>query len=218
MARVSNRRSVLPGRYASPTCGSEEENYAITCLMSILKVTRLGHPVLRQTAKPVAPEAIATPAIQQLIDDMIETMREYDGVGIAAPQVHQSLQIAIIEAAHNTRYPQAPEIPLTVLINPEIISRAPEERMGWEGCLSIEGLRGLVPRARKLSARWLDRTGRPVSQDVEGFFAVVFQHEVDHLKGKVFVDRMADLSTLTHLLEYERYWLHRDETEDDEGH
>ncbi|MEW6325601.1 MAG: peptide deformylase [Nitrospirota bacterium] len=181
--------------------------------MAILKVSRLGHPVLRQVAKPVPPEAIATPAIQQLIDDMIETMREYDGVGIAAPQVHQSLQIAVIEAAKNPRYPKAPQIPLTVLINPEILSRSPEQQAGWEGCLSVEGLRGRVPRAGRLSVRWLDRAGRPISQEVEGFFAVVIQHEVDHLQGKVFLDRMSDLSTLTHLLEYERYWLHRDEAE-----
>jgi peptide deformylase len=180
--------------------------------MAILKVARLGHPVLRQVAKPVAPEAISTPEIQRLIDDMIETMHEYDGVGIAAPQVHQSLQLAVIKVASNPRYPQAPHIPLTVLINPEITARAADQHVGWEGCLSVEGLRGQVVRARRLSVRWLDRAGHAVSQEVEGFFAVVIQHEVDHLQGKLFLDRMTDLTTLTHLLEYDRYWLrHEDE-------
>ena len=184
--------------------------------MAILKVARLGHPVLRQVAKPVSPEAIASPALQRLIDDMIETMHEYDGVGIAAPQVHESLQLAVIEVARNPRYPQAPAIPLTVLINPEITARSDAKRLGWEGCLSVEGLRGQVPRSERLSARWLDRTGRPVQAEVQGFFAVVIQHEVDHLHGKVFLDRMADLTTLTHLLEYERYWLRRDEPGDED--
>jgi peptide deformylase len=177
--------------------------------MAILKVSRLGNPVLRRTAQPVPQEAIPLPEMQRLIDDMIETMREYDGVGIAAPQVHEALQIAVIEVAGNPRYPQAPAIPLTVLINPEIVSRSAEQQTGWEGCLSVDGLRGQVPRARQLSARWLDRTGRAVSQEVTGFFAVVIQHEVDHLLGKVFLDRMTDLSTLTHLREYERFWLNR---------
>ena len=182
--------------------------------MAILKVSRLGHPVLRQGAKPVAPDAIGTPAVQRLIDDMIETMHEYDGVGIAAPQVHESLQIAIIEVADNPRYPQASAIPLTVLINPQIVSRSTEQRVGWEGCLSIEGLRGRVPRSKTLSVKWLDRTGRVVERDLEGFFAVVFQHEWDHLQGKVYLDRMADMSTLTHLLEHDRFWTDRDAERD----
>ncbi|HUJ79098.1 MAG TPA: peptide deformylase [Nitrospiria bacterium] len=186
--------------------------------MAILKVARLGHPVLRQAAKPVPPGDIGSSAIQRLIDDMIETMHEYDGVGIAAPQVHQSLRLAVIEVAHNPRYPQAPETPLTVLINPEITACSDAQpgagaRLGWEGCLSVDGLRGQVPRAERLSARWLDRAGRPVQAEAQGFFAVVIQHEVDHLNGKVFLDRMADLTTLTHLKEYERYWLHGDEPE-----
>ncbi len=184
--------------------------------MAILKVTRLGHPVLRQTAKPVPPEAISTPEIQRLIDDMIETMHEYDGVGIAAPQVHESLQIAVIEVQQNPRYPQAPDVGLTVLINPHILTRSPEQQVGWEGCLSVDGLRGEVPRAQRISARWLDRTGRPVQVEAEGFFAVVVQHETDHLLGKVFLDRMADLSTLTHLQEYGRYWLRREDDEAEE--
>jgi peptide deformylase len=183
--------------------------------MAILKVARLGHPVLRQVAKPVPQGEIKSPAIQRLIDDMIETMHEYDGVGIAAPQVHESLQIAVIEVARNPRYPRAPEIPLTVLINPEITARSDAKRTGWEGCLSVDGLRGQVPRSEQLTARWLDRTGRPVQVEAQGFFAVVIQHEVDHLNGKVFLDRMADLTTLTHLQEYERYWLHRDDLAED---
>jgi len=191
------------------------DGYDITGRMAILKVARLGHPVLRQAAKPVPSGEITSPSIQRLIDDMIDTMHEYDGVGIAAPQVHQSWQLAVIEVAHNPRYPQAPEIPLTVLINPEITARSETTRTGWEGCLSVEGLRGQVPRSEQLSARWLDRKGRPVQAEVQGFFAVVIQHEVDHLQGRVYLDRMADLTTLTHLQEYERFWLRPDEPEDD---
>ena len=184
--------------------------------MAILKVTRLGHPVLRKVAQPIPPDEIASSRIQRLIDDMIETMREYDGVGIAAPQVHESLQLAVIEAQGNPRYPESPNIPLTVLINPEIVERSPERQVTWEGCLSIDGLRGQVPRARRLSAGWLDRNGAPVKVDASGFFAVVIQHEVDHLHGKVFLDRMADLSTLTHLQEYRRYWLRHEESDEQE--
>ena len=180
--------------------------------MSILKTTKLGNPLLRQTAKEVSLSELRSPAVQKLIDDMIETMHEYDGVGLAAPQVHESRQIAVIEAHHNRRYPGAPDVPLLILVNPVFLSISEETADGWEGCLSVEGFRGKVPRSRKVSVRFLDRTGCEQRVEAEGFPAVVLQHELDHLAGKVFLDRMRDLSTLTHLKEYDRFWARPDGT------
>jgi peptide deformylase len=174
--------------------------------LAILKVTRLGHPVLRQMAPPVKPEAIHDPEIQRLIDDMIETMHEYDGVGIAAPQVHVSKQIAVIEAKGSRRYPDAPDIPLTVLINPEVTPLGPELEDDWEGCLSLNDFRGRTPRYQQVRAKFLDRQGRPVEFVTTGFHARVLQHERDHLLGKVFIDRMPSFETLSYLAEYSRYW------------
>ena len=174
--------------------------------MAILKVTRLGHPVLRQMAPPVKPEAIHDPEIQRLIDDMIETMHEYDGVGIAAPQVHVSKQIAVIEAKGSRRYPDAPDIPLTVLINLEVTPLGPELEDDWEGCLSLNDFRGRTPRYQQVRAKFLDRQGRPVELVAAGFHARVLQHERDHLLGKVFIDRMPSFETLSYLSEFTRYW------------
>lgn len=174
--------------------------------MAILKVARLGHPVLRQVAPPVKPEAIQGAEIQHLIDDMIETMREYDGVGIAAPQVHVSKQIAVIEATGNRRYPDAPDIPLTILINLEVTPLVPELEEDWEGCLSLIDFRGKTPRYREVRAKAFDRDGRPVEFIAKGFHARVLQHERDHLLGKVFIDRMPSFETLSYLSEFTRYW------------
>ena len=172
----------------------------------ILKVARLGNPVLRLKSRPIPVEKIRSPGLQGFIEHLVETMREYDGVGIAAPQVHVSSQIAVVGVERNRRYPKAPKIPLTVLINPQVkpVSRAVEE--DWEGCLSVEGFRGLVPRWREVEVRAYNGRGAPVHFRAKGFFARVIQHEWDHLQGKVFLDRMKGLSTLTHLTEYGRYW------------
>jgi peptide deformylase len=173
--------------------------------MSILKAARLGHPVLRQTAQTVASHEIGLLEIQRLIDDMIETMHEYDGVGLAAPQIHVSKQIAVIEVRDNPRYPDMPKAPLTVLINPRITSRSKKIVEGWEGCLSIPDLRGEVPRNFDLVCEAIDRNGKPLKISAEGFFARVIQHECDHLEGKVYLDRMPHLHTLSHLSEFVRY-------------
>lgn len=173
----------------------------------ILKVSRLGHPVLRKRAKPVPPERIREPQIQAFIQDMVQTMHEYDGVGIAAPQVHVLAQIAVIEADRNPRYPQAPRIPRTVLINPQVRPVSSKKVADWEGCLSVEGLRGRVPRWHSVEVRAYNAKGQPLRFRASGFFARVIQHEWDHLQGKVYLDRMKDLSTLTHLTEYTRYWV-----------
>jgi peptide deformylase len=175
--------------------------------MAILKVTRLGHPVLRRVAEPVSMETIQRPEFQQFIDDMIETMHEYDGVGLAAPQVHVSQQVAVLEVTKHPRYPDAPSVPLTVLINPRVTLLTEETVDGWEGCLSIPELRGVVPRVRELRVEALDRQGQPLDFIAKDFHARVVQHEYDHLQGKVYLDRMSSRATLTHLAEWQRYWL-----------
>ena len=179
--------------------------------MAILKVTKLGNPILRKKTDWVDPREIATPDFQRLIDDMIETMREYDGVGLAAPQVHVSKQIAVIEAKSNPRYPESPDIPLTVIINPNVISMSEEKREGWEGCLSVDNLRGRVPRSTRMVVKALDRQGRESTLDASGFLAVILQHEIDHLMGHVYLDRMSDLSALSHMREFYRYWVKEEE-------
>lgn len=174
--------------------------------MAILKVARLGHPVIRTPAQAVPKERITSPAFQQLLEDMVETMHEYDGVGLAAPQVHLSQQIAVIEVAGNRRYPGEGPIPLTILINPRILSASKKQKDDWEGCLSVNELRGKVPRAESLEVEAYNRKGEKVKFHAHGFFARVIQHECDHLLGKVFLDRMPTLATLTHLNEFIRYW------------
>lgn len=171
----------------------------------ILRVARLGHPVLRRKARPVPPERIGSAQLQALIEDMIQTMHDYDGVGIAATQVHVSLQVAVIESQGSPRYPRAPRIPLTVLINPKVQPIGRAQALDWEGCLSVEGLRGRVARWRAVQVQAYNRQGRPVQFAARGFFARVIQHEWDHLHGKVYLDRMRDLSTLTYRTEYARY-------------
>ena len=177
--------------------------------MSILKVARLGHPVLRNVAKDLASKEISTRETQRLIDNMIETMKEYDGVGLAAVQVHVPMQIAVLEVANNPRYPQKPEVPLSVLINPKIEPLSEEMEEDWEGCLSIIEMRGKVPRYKEIKVMGRNREGKEVDFVASGFHARVIQHEWDHLQGKVFLDRMKDLSTLTYLPEYSRYWINR---------
>ena len=175
--------------------------------MAILKVSRLGHPVIRQKAESLDTREIQSAEFQRFIDDMIQTMREYAGVGLAAPQVHIAKQVAVIEVCENARYPKAPKVPLTVLINPKIISRSEKTVDDWEGCLSIPDLRGNVPRHDSLICEALDRTGKPVQLKASGFFARVIQHEWDHLQGNVYLDRMSDLRSLSHLAEFVRFWV-----------
>jgi peptide deformylase len=175
--------------------------------MAILKVARLGHPVLRQQARPVPVGDIRSADVQRLIDDMVETMREYDGAGLAANQVHALWQVAVIEVQKNPRYPEAPEIPLTVVINPVVTPLTDEREDGWEGCLSVPDMRGVVPRFTSVRLECLDREGKRVDLVAKDFFARVIQHETDHLNGVVYVDRIADMRTLSHIAEWNRYWL-----------
>ncbi|HEY7168125.1 MAG TPA: peptide deformylase [Candidatus Binatia bacterium] len=177
--------------------------------MAILKVCRLGHPVLRQVTESVSKAEIASPECQKFIDDMIATMKEYDGVGLAADQVHESKQIAVLEVAANPRYPDKPQVPLTVLINPRVTAVTEEMEEDWEGCLSVPDLRGRVPRYQSIRVEALDRFGNAIDFVAGGFHARVIQHEWDHLNGRVYLDRMRDFSTLSFLTEFTRYWLQR---------
>ena len=175
--------------------------------MAILKVARLGHPVLRQRAEPVSVDALRSAEVQRLIDDMIETMREYDGAGLAATQVHTLKQVAVIEVQANPRYPQAPHIPLTVIVNPVVTPLTDEREEDWEGCLSVPDMRGMVPRYTAVRLECLDRSGQPMNIVAKDFFARVIQHETDHLNGFVYLDRMRDLATLSHIAEWQKHWL-----------
>ena len=183
--------------------------------MSLIKVAKLGNPILRQIAQPIDLESLSKSngELQTLIDNMIDTMREEDGVGLAAPQVFKSLQLIVIECSSNDRYPEAPHIPLTTLINPVIKHYGEEKALGWEGCLSLKDLRGLVPRSKKITVEYFDRNGKPITIDAEGFPSVVMQHEIDHLHGKVFLDRMTDLSQLTYVDEFEEHIANKDTVE-----
>ena len=177
-----------------------------TLHMPVLKVSRLGNPVIRKTASPVKLEDILSSEFQSLIDTMVETMKARNGVGLAAPQIGLSKQIAVIEVNQNPRYPGAPAVPLTVLVNPKIISRSPQSVDGWEGCLSIPDLRGIVPRSCSVVCEAHDRSGKSIRIEASDFFARVIQHECDHLEGKVYLDRMTHFRSLTHLAEFAEYW------------
>ena len=173
----------------------------------ILKVARLGHPIVRMAARQVTVEEIKSHDFQVLIDSMVETMHEYSGVGLAATQVHLPIQAAVLEVERNPRYPDAPSVPLTVLINPVVTILDHEKVDGYEGCLSIPDLRGMVPRFTRLRVQALGRDAQPLDIIAQGFHARVIQHETDHLKGEVYLDRMTDLRTLMHLAEFQRYVL-----------
>jgi peptide deformylase len=169
-----------------------------------LKVARLGHPVVRAAAKPVAAEQITTSGFQRLIDDMIDTMHEYDGVGLAAPQVHVGLRLAVLEVPPSDERARE-AVPLTVLINPKLTPLGKQRASSWEGCLSIPELRGRVPRWKRVTVEALDREGRRYATEASGFHARVIQHECDHLDGSVYLDRMDGLKSLCFLHEFERY-------------
>ena len=173
--------------------------------MTIRHVATIGHPLLREWAVPVDPESLDDPDTQAFIDDLIETMRYYNGAGLAAPQVLDPRRIVAIEVDSNPRYPYKPDIPLTVLVNPEIEPLSDETFDNNEGCLSVPNLRGVTQRFVRIGVRALDRHGNKVETEVKGLSAVTFQHEVDHLNGTLFVDRVQDPTTLTTWEQYERF-------------
>jgi len=182
--------------------------------MAILKVARMGHPVLRAKALPVPPAQISSPGVQRLIDDMFETMHEYTGIGLAAPQVHEGVRIFVAgvrQGVIGEALTDDENMPMMTLINPEITLVGEADHDGWEGCLSIPDVRGLVPRAAEINVRAFDRTGQKIAFIATGLTARVIQHETDHLDGVLFMDRMKSLKSLAFMEEYRRFW-----TEDDE--
>ena len=173
--------------------------------MAILKVARLGQPIVRHVALPVPPEEITSAPIQRFIDDLIETMYEYDGVGLAATQVHVDQQIAVLASHPTPRYPDAADTPLMVIINPHLTPVGDGIEEDWEGCLSVPDLRGQVPRYRQITLEAYDRAGQIKRFTAKDFHARVIQHECDHLMGKVYLDRMTSMESLTFLREFMRY-------------
>jgi peptide deformylase len=176
--------------------------------MSILKIARMGHPVLRQRARKVEAAEIKAPAFQKLVDDMIETMREYDGIGLAAPQVHEGLRLALIGIEDGRG--EGRKIRVLPVVNPEITPIGKDTEEDWEGCLSLPKLRGRVVRPSQIQIRALDRRGNKMELDLQGYPARVAQHEIDHLDGVLFIDRMKSFETLTFLEEYGKYWTDED--------
>lgn len=168
--------------------------------MAVLNIAKLGNPILRKPALPVDLAEIKKPAFQEFIDDMFETMKEAPGIGLAAPQVARSQQLVVMDC------PEEGGFPATVLINPTILYYGPNQVENWEGCLSVDGLRGKVVRPSMIRVKALDRHGLPLDFEATGLYAVCIQHEMDHLIGKLFLDRMADLFTLTQLEEFDQYW------------
>lgn len=182
--------------------------------MAIRKVVRMGHPVLRRPAEPLAREDIASETTRRLIADMIDTMHDYGGIGLAAPQVGEPVRLAIIEIPEGgSRYGDIPGMPLTVFVNPLITVRDPATKGFWEGCLSVPGLRGFVERPQKIRVDYLDLEGREQSLELDGFLATVFQHELDHLDGKLYIDRLADTRLLAFEEEFTRYLAPRESAE-----
>lgn len=173
--------------------------------MAILKVARIGHPVVRTRAKNVDPAVIATRDFQRFLNDMVETMHEYDGVGVAAPQVHVSLRVAVLEVPAGDGRGGRKGVPLTVLINPTVTPLSKKLQFDVEGCLSVPDLRGVVPRFEKIRLDAVGRDGKPYSVTASGFHARVIQHECDHLDGNVYLDRMDGMKTLGFLDEMERF-------------
>jgi len=173
--------------------------------MSILKVARMGHPVLRAKARPLEKSEIRSVVVQKLIDDMMDTMAEYHGVGLAAPQVHEGLRIFVAALDDGEEEDEGEAAPLA-LINPEITVVGADLIEDWEGCLSIPDVRGRVPRAREIKVRAYDRNGVRIELRAHDFPARVIQHETDHLDGVLFFDRMRTFESLTFLDEYSRYW------------
>lgn len=175
--------------------------------MSILKVARMGHPVLREKARPIDRQELKDPLMQKLIDDMIDTMHEYSGIGLAAPQVHESLRLFVAHLDSDGRADGEP----VAIINPEISVIGKQVVEGWEGCLSIPDIRGVVPRAYHISVVALDRHGKRIEFEAKDYPARVIQHETDHLDGILFFDRMRSFESLTYMEEFSRYHARHDE-------
>lgn len=173
--------------------------------MAIRKIATIGHPILRQPARKLTLDELKTPHIQSFIDDLIDTMHDANGAGIAAPQVYESLAICAIHVQNNPRYPYKPNIPLTVLVNPEITFVSQEMFLNYEGCLSVPNLRGEVERSVHVRITALDRHGNPLEFEAKGLTSGTYQHEVDHLNATLFVDRVKNPHSLSTWSDFERF-------------
>ena len=173
--------------------------------MPIRKIATIGHPILRETTRELSRDELKSAEMQRFIDDLVETMHDANGAGIAANQVYAPVQVCAIEVRNNPRYPYKPNVPLTILVNPKIEPLTDELFENYEGCLSVPNLRGVVERVTQIRVRAWDRDGNDIDAIVKGLTAGTFQHEVDHLYGKLFVDRVKDTRTLTTWGDFERY-------------
>jgi peptide deformylase len=162
--------------------------------MAIRDILRMGDPRLLRVAQPVT--AFDTPELHALVQDMLDTMASAGGIGLAAPQIGVDLQVVVFGFERAARYPQAEPVPMTVLVNPVIELLGMEQAEGWEGCLSVPGLRGKVPRYQHIRYRGRDARGQPIDREARGFHAVVVQHETDHLIGRLYPTRMTDMTQL----------------------
>ncbi len=174
--------------------------------MTLRKIAQVGHPILRETARSLTREELASDAVQGFIEDLVATMRDAQGAGLAAIQVYEPIAICAIEVGDNPRYPYKPKVPLTILVNP-IIEELGEERFdNYEGCLSVPNIRGLVSRSMRIRIRAWDRDGNDIDEEIVGITAGTYQHEVDHLNGTLFLDRVTDSKTLCTWDAFKRFY------------
>ncbi|HEY3815624.1 MAG TPA: peptide deformylase [Polyangiaceae bacterium] len=173
--------------------------------MALRKIATIGHPVLRQVAREVTREELGTAPMQRLVDDLVDTMRDANGAGIAANQVHEAVRVCVVEIKDNPRYPYLPGWPLTILVNAVVVPTTEETFLNYEGCLSVPNLRGEVPRFTGVRVRAWDRRGKDLEFEVKGLTAGTFQHELDHLDGRLFVDGVVDTRTLCTWTDFERF-------------
>lgn len=174
--------------------------------MAVFEVVKMGNPLLRETSEMVDVKRITSEDFQQFIDDLVDTMQAENGAGIAAPQVGALIRVFVMEMKDNPRYPEKETFPLSIVINPEIEFLSAEKTDSWEGCLSIPGIRGMLKRYKRIKLKGIDRSGQRFETELNGFSAIVAQHEIDHLNGILLIDRMDSMDTLTFEEEFEKYW------------
>src|SRR4051812_47803840 len=183
--------------------------------MAVKEVLKMGNPLLRQKARELSSEEIASKWFNELIRDMVETMHSEEGVGLAAPQIGESVRVSVIEfEGDNERYPDMGAQKLSVFVNPVIRVLDPDTEGFWEGCLSVPGLRGYVERPKKVSVSYLDENGKPKSLVADGFMAIVLQHEFDHLDGVLYIDRITDKTKIAYIEEYREFVLQNDDDQE----
>jgi peptide deformylase len=179
--------------------------------MAVRRIIKMGHPHLREVAQPVARELIGSETLAALVEDMVDTLHDYGGIGLAAPQIDVPLRLAIIEIPGGpSRYGDIEAMPMTTFINPSIEVIDPASAGYWEGCLSVPGLRGFVERPQHIRVRYTTDEGEAAELELQGFLATVFQHEFDHLDGVLYIDRIEDRSKLVFEEEFARYWQETD--------